>query len=210
MASIQEIADNVKATTRRYSQDAYILSRVKMAVKHIHSRDFFPLDREETIIENADLTLTSSGIIGQFPIPARWRVFETVRPLDINNQLVGKKWEGISPQEIERRRRVNKDVDTYYVAGQMGNFKSSVPVYKILISYYRTPVVVPDTDAGETYDDLSTWVTDSWEEAVHDLACAFVFGGTGNREQRNDYMATYKDIHEPDIRRSHSYHHVQR
>ena len=208
MANLQQIVDEVKATTRRYSQDDFITHRVKMAVKHIHSRDFFPMDRVEIIIPNVDLTLASTGLIGQFPIPSRWRTFETVRPLDSDNQLIGKRWEGITPQEIESRRRLGLDVDTYYVAGQQGNFKSSVAVYQLLISYFVNPNLTPAV--GETLEDISTWITDSWEEAVHDLACAFVYGATGNQEQKNNYMLTYREHHEPDILRSYSYSSVQR
>jgi hypothetical protein len=208
MANIQEIIDKVVDTTRRYDRASFIESRVKMAIKHIHALDHWPLDREEIIVPFVDLTLTANDTIGNFPIPLRWRIFETVRPLDSAGNHIGKKFDPVSPMEIEKRASIDKDKDLYYIAGRSVSFKSSVAVSQVLVSYYVTPVLTPVLP--DTLADLTTWVTDSWEEAVHDLTCSYVYNQIGSKEIALEYKQTFNTIHEPDIKRSHSYNAVNR
>lgn len=193
MSTIAEIAAMVVDTTKRPDKAAFILGRVKAAILHIHSLKDFPLDIRE--VQEVPTILTTGDTIGQASMPLRFRKFELVRALDAkSNPFPQQKFKIVTPRALMEMEERSSVVDTAYIAGGNFNFRSSRPVTNLLMYYYAAPDL---TDTTKT-----TWVTDTWDIAVHDLACGYFYSQTSAKEIANSYLGVFESIHKQDIENS--------
>lgn len=193
MANLGEIIAQVSGTIKRPDRANFIRAKVKTAILHIHTMQDFKMDLNTAVLTPEDQSTDFKK--GIFPLPTRWRKTEVLRPTGTDQKPIA----GFFLRETSIKKLLDSEealkpedvYNTYYLANQKINYAADREVHAAIIAYYAYPNL--------SADENTSWVTENWDQAVHDLACGFIYAQTSATEISRSYLATYENLHKSDI-----------
>lgn len=177
---LHEIVTLVNTSLRRPDVASLVETRVRSVVTELHSREFFPRDRYEEIIQ-----IPTPGVRTQITLPDRWRKFATLRPMDINQEpMILCKTDHQYFKKIdagEMFKNTINDVNVYYVAGNTFSILCEKEFPSLYVMYFKHPDVM----------DLSTrtWITDQYYQLIIDYVLASIWTSVGDTKKGNVHKA---------------------
>lgn len=183
--NITNLAAAVVSESGRPDKATMIERAVKAKVLQAHQLDFFPRDRIE-----ATFVPSSPGETVTEALPARFRQFALIRPLNASGVHLDKKFTRKDPGDIFNFEG-EIEPDYYYVLGTNVVMQSTDSIVKLHWVYYE----YPDLSSGST----ETWICTKYEQEIIDGALGYVYKKLGMASVAKAYTDLWNFEHIPRI-----------
>lgn len=170
--TLTELQTEVYAITNRPDLAARTLSAIRSATLKLHQSDYFYKDLFET-----GLAFPTEDYVQQFEyrtVIPQWRALSYLRRTDVNYYDQGDFFDVITPQLVVDDYAINR-TDVVYVAGEVVQLRSKLPIQYALLGCYLNPVI---TEAG-----FSSWIALDHPFAIVYNAAAQVFKSIGKDQE---------------------------
>lgn len=132
-----QIFEEVKARIGRPDKEREIKLAVRQAIRKVHGIAVFQRDTKEDVVD-----LSGADIRFKLPLPANWRKFVVVAPMDnLNNRTQtchdNNCYRECTPANLMDRLGVKQDI--YYVTGELLVVSALYPPVKLYVNWVSYP-----------------------------------------------------------------------